>query len=237
MRSTASTVGTTARRMTAKHVLTHRTMKVSQRSPQANEGPRAGADTHDAYLAGDGGGSSRARLLLREKVESSQEGVYLHDEHLFFQDWNPPRHPGELRVFGARDEPPRLRTYGFGEGHHRCRVRTLVWASWRCRWAHEPGRAISLCSWTGPASRATLSFVEQTLTDKYRFSPWFAFSHIFNAIFAAEMLIKIVALGFFVGKGTYLHDRWNMCAVPDASERVPSTERTFLCSLRHTLFD
>lgn len=32
----------------------------------------------------------------------------------------------------------------------------------------------------------------------------------FTAIFAAECIIKIVAMGFVFGKGAYLRDGWNM---------------------------
>ena len=33
---------------------------------------------------------------------------------------------------------------------------------------------------------------------------------IFTALFATEMVLKIIAMGFVLGKGTYIRDPWNV---------------------------
>ena len=53
----------------------------------------------------------------------------------------------------------------------------------------------------------------------------FAHRTFFNVIFVTEMCIKVVALGFFWGKGSYLQDNWNKCAAaatPGAATCQPS---------------
>ena len=36
-------------------------------------------------------------------------------------------------------------------------------------------------------------------------------SIFFNVVFLLEFVIKVIALGFFWGKGSYLRDAWNKC--------------------------